>query len=206
MNILIKSIILGIAATIQGVAMATFLFPHFIPSGGAASVGVLLNYIINLPFAITLWVVNASLLLAAVKWLGKSSALWTMYCVSVTSATINFISPFMKNPISNVMIDLTFGSVVFGIGLGILFRMGASSGGMDILALILSKTKGLSPGKALFWINGSLVVLTGIVVDWKIILYALVCQYIGTRVLDQIYKFPIKSRYFEVEKIMNHFD
>lgn len=197
MNILTKSIMLGLAASIQGVAMATFLFPHFIPSGGAASVGILLNYILNMPFAVTLWVLNASLLLAAVKWLGKSSALWTMYCVTVTSATVNLISPLMTNPISNVIIDLVLGSIVFGIGIGILFRMGASSGGMDILALILSKTKGLPPGKTLFWINGSLLVVTGSIVDWKIILYAVVCQFIGTRILDLIYNLQLKSRFFK---------
>ncbi|OAS82883.1 YitT family protein [Metabacillus litoralis] len=198
MNILKKNIIFGIAATIQGVAMATFLFPHFIPSGGAASLGVVLNYLFHLPFAFTLWILNASLLVAAVKWLGKSSVIWTMYCVTVTSATINFISPLIEQPISNVIQDLIIGSLIFGVGIGILFRMGASSGGMDILALILSKTKGLPPGKTLFWINGSLLVLTGVVVDWTIILYAVVCQFIGTRIIDIIYKLPLKSRELEV--------
>ena len=107
MNILLKSCILGIGAIIQGSAMALFLFPHLIPSGGAASVGVLFNYLLNVPFAISLWILNACLLLAATKWLGKSSALWTMYCVTVTSATVNLITPAMIQPISHVLIDLT---------------------------------------------------------------------------------------------------
>jgi uncharacterized membrane-anchored protein YitT (DUF2179 family) len=200
MNILVRSFVLGIAATIQGVAMSVFLFPHFIPSGGAASVGVLFNYLLDVPFAVSLWALNASLLLAAMKWLGKDNALWTMYCVTVTSAVVNLISPLMTAPVSNVILDLMIGSVVFGIGLGILFRMGASSGGMDILALIIAKTKGLSPGKTLFWINGSLLLLTGIVVDWKIILYAVVCQFIGTRILDVIYKIHLKPNYAKLEK------
>ncbi|MFC0273016.1 YitT family protein [Metabacillus herbersteinensis] len=194
MNILLKSCILGIGAIVQGFAMAVFLFPHLIPSGGAASVGVLFNHLLNVPFAITLWVLNACLLLAATKWLGKSSALWTMYCVTMTSATVNLIMPSMIQPISNVLIDLIIGSVFFGIGLGILFRMGASSGGMDILALIIAKSRGLTPGKPLFWINGSILLLTGIVVDWKIIVYAVVCQFIGTRILDSIYKLKFINR------------
>ncbi|KKI90298.1 hypothetical protein WQ54_20220 [Bacillus sp. SA1-12] len=200
MNILVKCIILGIAATVQGIAMAVFLFPHFIPSGGAASVGVLLNVLLNIPYAYSLWFLNAVLLLAAVKWLGKSSALWTMYCVTVTSAVINLISPLIKNPLSYVLFDIALGSVVFGLGLGILFRMGASSGGMDILALILSKTLGFSPGKALFLINALLLGITGFVVSWDIIIYAFLCQFIGTRVLDAIYKLSINSRGLEVRK------
>jgi uncharacterized membrane-anchored protein YitT (DUF2179 family) len=197
-----KSVILFIASGIQGSAMAIFLFPHFIPSGGAASVSVLLNYLVQVPFSITLWVLNAGLLIAAGKWLGKSSALWTLYCVTVTSYTVNLISPHMRSPLTNVIIDMGIGAVLFGIGIGLLFRMGASSGGMDILALIISKLRGNSPGRTLFGINGSLLLLTGIVVDLRVILYALICQFIGTKILDMIYEFEFKQRIPIVEKEM----
>lgn len=186
MNVVRKGTILGIAASIQGLAMAIFLFPHLIPSGGAASVSVLVNYLLHVPFAITLWVLNASLLLAAVKWLGKENALWTMYCVTVTSFVVNFLNSHLIGTVSFIFVDLLIGSILFGIGIGILFRMGASSGGMDILALIISKLKGYTPGKILFFINGSVLLLTGVVVDLKIILFALACQFISTRILDVI--------------------
>lgn len=188
MYVLYKSLILGIAAAIQGIAMTFFLFPHFIPSGGAASLAVLFNYLLDTPYSVTLWVLNASLLLAAAKWLGKSSVIWTLFCVTVTSLTIDSLTPLVLEPLNPVLLDLLFGSVVFGIGVGILFRMGASSGGMDILALIISKAKGYAPGRTLFYINGSLLLLTGIVVDWKVIVYAVICQMIGTRIIDSIYK------------------
>ncbi|RBP06639.1 YitT family protein [Rossellomorea aquimaris] len=153
---------------------------------------VLLNYLLHVPFAITLWVLNAALLLAAVKWLGKENALWTMYCVTVTSFVVNFLNSYLIGTVSIVFVDLLIGSILFGIGIGILFRMGASSGGMDILALIISKLKGYTPGKTLFVINGSVLLLTGIVVDLKIILFALVCQFIGTRILDIICQLEYK--------------
>ncbi|MGR3764024.1 YitT family protein [Rossellomorea sp. NS-SX7] len=200
MNYLLKSVILTIASGIQGAAMAVFLFPHFIPSGGAASASVLLNYLFHIPFSITLWVLNAGLLIAAVKWLGKANAFWTMFCVTVTSVTVNYFSPYMKAPLTNVFLDMMLGAVLFGIGIGILFRMGASSGGMDILALIISKLQGYSPGKTLFVINASLLLLTGIVIDLKVILYALICQFIGTKILDFIYKLEIKQGVPWVEK------
>ncbi|MDR4889358.1 YitT family protein [Fredinandcohnia sp. QZ13] len=188
MNTLNKSLILGMAALIQGFAMATFLFPHFIPTGGAASVAVLFNYVAGIPFDRTLWILNAGLLFAAIKWLGKGTAIWTLYCVTVTAITIRLVTPFITNPISYVIVDLLVGSIIFGVGIGILFRMGASSGGMDILALIISKLKGYSPGKTLFAINGTILLTTGIVVDWKIIIFALVSQFISTRIIDLINK------------------
>ncbi|MGG4167887.1 YitT family protein [Rossellomorea vietnamensis] len=201
MNVLRKAVILGFASTIQGLAMAVFLFPHFIPSGGAASVSVLLNYLLHIPFAVTLWVMNACLLGAAVKWLGKGNAIWTMYCVTVTSGVVNAADPFLTGTVSSVLVDLLIGSILFGIGVGVLFRMGASSGGMDILALIISKLKGYSPGKTLFVINGSVLLLTGIVVDLKIILFAIACQFIATRILDIIIKFDFSRSLTHVENV-----
>lgn len=185
-RLLLKGLFLGIGATIQGLAMALFLFPHFIPSGGAASVGVLLYYLLQVPYGITLWVLNASLLFIAYKWLGKSNALWTLFCVSVTSFTISYTTPFIHGTISYVIVDLVIGAILFGIGIGILFRLGASSGGMDILALIISKHKRMAPGKTLFWINTFLLLLTSFVVDWRILIYAISCQFIGTKILDVI--------------------
>ncbi|MBX9975882.1 YitT family protein [Cytobacillus firmus] len=202
MHVLYKSLILGMAASIQGIAMTIFLFPHFIPSGGAASLAVLFNYLMNTPYSVTLWVLNAGLLLAAAKWLGKSSVIWTLFCVSVTSVTIDFLTPYITEPLNPVLLDLLLGAVVFGAGVGILFRMGASSGGMDILALIISKARGSAPGRTLFYINGSLLLLTGVVVDWKVIVYAVICQMIGTRMIDLIYKLNVKIL---VEKYKIHY-
>ncbi|MBG9449338.1 hypothetical protein ABE67_08405 [Cytobacillus firmus] len=191
MHVLYKSLILGIAAGIQGISMTFFLFPHFIPSGGAASLAVLFNYLLDTPYSVTLWVLNAGLLLAAAKWLGKNSVIWTLFCVSVTSVTIDFLTPYITEPLNPVLMDLLLGAAVFGVGVGILFRMGASSGGMDILALIISKARGSAPGRTLFYINGSLLLLTGVVVDWKVIVYAVICQMIGTRMIDLIYKLEL---------------
>ncbi|PFA67721.1 membrane protein [Bacillus sp. AFS015802] len=192
MDILKKAALLGIASSVQGLAMAVFLFPHFIPSGGAASVSVLLNYLLHIPFAVSLWGLNACFLGAAAKWLGKDNACWTMYCVTVTSVVVDVLDPFFTGAVSFVFVDLLIGSILFGIGVGILFRMGASSGGMDILALIISKLRGYSPGKTLFIINGSVLLFTGIVVDFNIILFAIACQFIGTRIVDIIIKLDIK--------------
>jgi uncharacterized membrane-anchored protein YitT (DUF2179 family) len=181
--------------------MTFFLFPHFIPSGGAASLAVLLNYLLDTPYSMTLWVLNASLLLAAAKWLGKSSVFWTLFCVSITSITIDSLTPLVSEPLNPVLLDLLLGAVVFGIGVGILFRMGASSGGMDILALIISKARGCAPGRTLFYINGSLLLITGIVVDWKVIIYAISCQMIGTRIIDFIYKMEFNFKLAEKHRI-----
>lgn len=188
-----KCILLAIAAIIQGFSMAVFLFPHLIPSGGAASIAVLFHYLWTLPHGATIWIVNTIMLLAAARWLGKANALWTIYCVTITSVTIDLIALHVIGTVSFILVDLAIGSILFGIGVGILFRLGASSGGMDILALIISNLKGTSPGRTLFWINSAILTLTAIVVDWKIILFALACQWISSYVIDFIGRFNVMT-------------
>ncbi|MFC3886191.1 YitT family protein [Bacillus songklensis] len=187
-QLLFKALILALASAIQGTAMALFLFPHYIPSGGAAGIGILLNYIWDVPYATSIWLLNAGMIAAAVKWLGKSNALWTMYCVGAAALTINALSPHIHHPIGNVWMDLVIGGLLFGFGVGILFKMGASSGGMDILALIISSLAKWPPGNVLFWVNSSILLAAGIVVDWKVVVYALICQWLGTRIIDIIGK------------------
>ncbi len=91
-----------------------------------------------------------------------------MYCVGTAALTINALSPHIHHPIGNVWVDLVIGGLLFGFGVGILFKMGASSGGMDILALIIPSFTKWTPGKTLFWINSSILLAAGLVIDWKV--------------------------------------
>ncbi|KAB7704259.1 YitT family protein [Bacillus aerolatus] len=177
---------LTFGAFVQGIAMTFFLFPHHISSGGAAGISIILNFLFQTPYAAALWALNAIMIFIAFKRLGKSSAAGTMFCVTVTAVTIHLFSPFVSEPLSHPAFDLTAGAVIFGTGLGILFRLGASSGGMDILALIISKWRGLKPGKTLFYINSSILLLTGLIVDVKTIFYAVACQWIAGKMIDMI--------------------
>lgn len=166
--------------------MAVFLFPHAIPSGGVAGIAILNNYFFQIPLALTLWIINFGLLLLAVKKLGKQTALWTIYCVAVTSVTVDWLSSLIQSPVNNMLFDVIYGALIFGTGVGILFRFGASSGGMDILALILAKWMGKKPGVILFWINSIVLLLTALTVGFEIILFALMCQWIVTRIIDYV--------------------
>jgi uncharacterized membrane-anchored protein YitT (DUF2179 family) len=173
-------------AFLQGLSMAVFLFPHVIPSGGVAGIAILNNYFFQIPLALTLWIINFGLLLLAVKKLGKQTALWTIYCVAVTSVTVDWLSSLIQSPVNNMLFDVIYGALIFGTGVGILFRFGASSGGMDILALILAKWMGKKPGVILFWINSILLLFTALTVGFEIILFALMCQWIVTRIIDYV--------------------
>ncbi|HZG70991.1 MAG TPA: YitT family protein, partial [Chondromyces sp.] len=88
--------------TIQGFGMGVFLFPHAIPSGGAGGLAVLLNYWFHFNMGFALWLVNFSLLVLAVKYLGNRVALWTMMSITVTSLSIYVCQTLIPLPSGNV--------------------------------------------------------------------------------------------------------
>lgn len=183
---------------IQGMAMAVFLFPHAIPSGGSAGIAVLLNYWFGVPLSVALWVVNFTLLVAAIYWLGNSSAIGTMYAITVTSISVHFFSQEIFIHYASVWFDLILGSLTLGVGVGILLRQQVSNGGMGVIALIIAKYKHIAPGRPLLLLNGFIFILTGSIIHWLIVVQAVIVQFISTRVVDIVYKSNLLPFHFPV--------
>ncbi|MCM3739330.1 YitT family protein [Oceanobacillus luteolus] len=179
---------------IQGFGMGLFLFPQYIPSGGAGGITVLLNYWFGLSMGTALWIVNFTLLLAGLYVLGKRFAVWTVIAITMTSLSVTF---FEQIPVHNrnLMIDLVFGSIFLGIGIGILMRQNVSNGGTGVLALIISKKYNVLPGRSLFWINSFIFIFAAIIIDWKIIILALLSQWIATQVVNMIFQLSFDKSY-----------
>ncbi|MEI0737245.1 YitT family protein [Paenibacillus sp. JTLBN-2024] len=98
---------------------------------------------------------------------------------------------FVKPPIGNVWIDLLVGSVILGTGISMLLRQRVSNGGIGYVALAIYKYKRIHPGTSLFWMNGFIFMLTAYVIDWKIIVLAVACQWMSTRIINWIHRFQI---------------
>mgnify|MGYP001201178077 CR=1 FL=1 len=184
--------LLTIGAMIQGVSMALFLFPHGIPSGGAAGVAILLNHWFRMPHGAALWLANFALLTLALYSFGYRWTLRTMYSVTVTSYTVHVFELYVYLPHVHLFFDLICGGLVFGIGVGILIRFGASSGGMVIPSLIIATRMRYPPGKVMFWLNMTIFIVASTVIDWKIAFYAIFCQWFSTQIIDAVYKFNFR--------------
>lgn len=171
----------------QGMSMSIFLFPHSIPSGGAAGIALLLNHWFDLTLGFSLWLANAVFLLFALNYFGYTWTFRTILSVATTSATISVLTAQVTFPHGHIVIDLLAGSLFFGLGVGLLIRAGASSGGMVIPALMIAFHKNWSPGKVMMCINLGIFLLTSLVIDYKIVIFAIVCQLISTNIIDFIY-------------------
>ena len=189
-----KYILVTIGAVIQGFAMGVFLFPNYIPSGGAGGFTVLLNYWFGIPLSLALWIMNASMLLFALHYLGGKSTIGTLFGITVTSISVNLFEVSLDSPFSTVSLDLLFGSIFLGTGIAVLLRQGVSNGGVGVIALIIAKYKKINPGKSLFWINGVIFVITGYVIVWEIIIQALICQWVSTTIVRWLYNVRVPRK------------
>ncbi|WP_345893236.1 YitT family protein [Ferdinandcohnia quinoae] len=174
-------------ALLQGLAMSLYLFPHNIPSGGAAGLAILMNHWLDLPLGISLWIVNFAFLILALKYFGYTWTIRTMLSVTITSITISLVSTYWAFPTSFFWLDLLCGSLLFGVGVGILIRSGTSSGGMVIPALMIAKYNDWSPGRVMLWMNFCIFLLTASVINITIVFYAIACQTVSTNLIDFIY-------------------
>lgn len=190
---LLSNIGVVLGALIQGLAMSIFLFPHNIPSGGAAGLAILANHFFQMPLGFALWLSNAVFLVFALNYFGFTWTLKTIISVATTSLIVSLISGQVIIPHIHILVDIIAGGILFGIGVGILIRCGSSSGGMVIPALMIAKFRRWNPGKVMFGINISIFLITSIVIDYKIVIFAVICQLISSNIIDYIYYLQIRE-------------
>lgn len=137
-----------------------FLIPNNLVGGGVTGFSAILYYSAGIPVSVTFFVVNLILLAIALKVLGKEFGLKTVYAIIVTSAFLQFIpdivpADFIEEiAISNgKLISALFGGMIAGLGVGISFTQGGSTGGTDIIALMVAKYRNIAPGKVILLID-----------------------------------------------------
>lgn len=137
-----------------------FLMPNHLVGGGVSGIGALIEYATGFPVSYTYFIVNVILLILAVKILGKGFGAKTIYGIAMTSFFFGLfprvIPPEFINEISienGKLLAAMIGGVLSGAGIGITFMQGGSSGGTDIVALIISKYRNMSPGKIILSID-----------------------------------------------------
>lgn len=174
-----------IGAAIIAVGFNVFLLPNQVASGGVSGISTLLLSIFGWEPGIVQYAFNIPLFIAGVIFLGKQfgikSFVGTVVLPSVVLATSSW-EPWTLDP----LLGAIFGGITVGLGLGIVFRGGASTGGTDLAAQIITKYTGFSLGKSVLMIDGLIVFIAAFVFDIEQALYALIGLFVTTKTIDLI--------------------
>jgi uncharacterized membrane-anchored protein YitT (DUF2179 family) len=87
----------------------------------------------------------------------------------------------------DILLNAVFGGVIAAVGVGMTLKWGASTGGMDIIAMVLSRMKDKPVGTYFFTLNAIIIITAGFLYGWEKALYTLVTLYASTRVIDAIH-------------------
>ncbi len=178
-----------LGAIIQAFAMRLFLVPGQLVSGGISGAAQIINHFVSIPIGLMVFVGNIPLFVLGWRFLGGPRfALRTAVAVgafSLLTDLLVFVIPTQGMTQDNVL-NALFGGVLLGIGLGLVYRGGGTSGGSDILGRILNHRLGISISAA-YLITDSLVVLAGgFAFSWEKALYGMVVIYVSGLAAEMI--------------------
>lgn len=155
-SILKEYVIITLGLMLYVSAWSVFLLPNNMVGGGVSGMGAIIQYATGFKISYTYFIVNAILLAVALKILGKSFGAKTVFAVIVTTVLFRVIPDIIPSDFINEFAHengrLTcalFGGALSGLGIAITFTQGGSSGGTDIIALIINKYRSISPGSVI---------------------------------------------------------
>ncbi|MEW5846337.1 MAG: YitT family protein [Bacteroidota bacterium] len=150
---------------LYALSWTAFLIPHKITGGGVSGIGALVFYATGIPMGYTYFLINVGLILVAIKMLGANFGVKTIFGVTVGALLLSVLQMTIKVAVvEDKFMSTIIGGALAGVGLGIVFTQGGSTGGTDIIAMIINKYRNISPGRVImlcdvFIIGSSFLVL-----------------------------------------------
>lgn len=176
-----------IGSALVGTALSVFTIPNEIAPGGISGLSTALAYMLGVRVSVLTLVLNIPIMLAAYRLLGKRSFFYTLLSTALLSGFIELAS-FLPVYTGNILIAAVYGGVLSGIGIGILFLRNITTGGTDLIALMLHKAFPNVPNGTILAVIDGIVVLIAVLVFRKIevALTSVLTIYFSSKVIDLI--------------------
>lgn len=150
-----------------------FLIPNNLVGGGVSGIGAVVYYATGIPVSVTFFVVNFVLLAIALKVLGPSFGIKTVYAVIITTLMFQFLPQVIPSDIIELigmsngkLLATIIGGIMSGFGIGLAISQGGSTAGTDIIALMVAKYRNISTGKMILSID-VFIVLSSLIIPME---------------------------------------
>lgn len=175
-------------SAVFGLGIHMFAVPNNISSGGAVGVATIINHFIpSVPLGAAMLLINLPLFASAYAALGRKLFLRSVTATVIMSAVTDIMEPFIPEGTDNRLLASVFYGVCMGLGLSLIFLRGATTGGSDIPAKLISeKYPHISMGRAVFIVDCAVIVISGIAFgSIEDALYAAVVVFISGEIIDR---------------------
>lgn len=159
-------VIIAFGLLVLSIAWTAFLLPHQISGSGVTGLGAIVFYATGIPMGYTYFAINVILMAIALKIMGPGFGIKTIYGTLLLAVMLSVLQPLIPTAVvQEKFMSAIIGGMLCGVGLGIIFTQGGSTGGTDIIALVINKYRNISPGRIILYcdviiISSSYVVLT----------------------------------------------
>jgi uncharacterized membrane-anchored protein YitT (DUF2179 family) len=184
-----KSYALIVVGTfLVAVGYVLFISPNKIVPGGIYGISIMLHHLLGTPIGLTALAFNIPLTLIGTKLLGPRFGAKTVVAFILTSVYVDLLSYFYGSlPLvpDETLVSCIFGGLFIGIGVAFTFKAKATSGGSDVIAMILQKYTRLPLGQLMMMVDSAIVILSFFAFgDWRIPLFSWITIFVLGRVVD----------------------
>ena len=187
-------VVIAFGLLLLSIAWTAFLLPHQIAGSGVTGIGAIVFYATGIPMGYTYFAINLVLMVVALKILGAGFGIKTIYGIVLSAVLLTVLQPLIPTAVvQDQFMSAIIGGILCGAGLGVVFTQGGSTGGTDIIALVINKYRNISPGRIILLcdvviICSSFVVLTHLesVQRVETMVYGFVTMAIQAYTLDAI--------------------
>ncbi|MFK9120784.1 YitT family protein [Peribacillus frigoritolerans] len=181
-----KLVILLFSSVCIGIGLNMFIIPIHLISGGIFGISLLIKYVWGIQVGHTMIMINTPIYLLSLLY-DKSYFINAILGLAFTSTIIDWLTPLNGLVHLPIITNVILGGMMIGIGVGFMLRLHISPGGVDLLALLISKSTEINPGIVIFIID-ALIIIAGIIIlkDLKL-LYSLItiaCVGLGVGLLN----------------------
>lgn len=188
-GIIIEALGLTIGCLSMSIGLNMFLGPHTIAPGGLSGLSVVISKLTGLSVSTIMLMMGIPLIICSVKILGKKDAIKTLIGMVTLSFLLEVTSPLTNiSATQDTLLSAISGAILLGAGIGIVFSVDGSTGGTDLIALMVNRVFPSIPlSKCLTFIDGMVVVSAGIANrNIETGLYSAIALYIIVKMIDAI--------------------
>ena len=184
-----QGVYIVIGSAVVALSYNLFLIPHHIVPGGAGGVAMILNYFFATPVGLTILVINIPLFVLGIKTLGRTYGVKSILGIAVSSLLIDGFTYIFHigSATDNPILACIFGGIMLGAGLGLVFRGGGSTGGSDIVGMVLNRYTNFSTGTSILVVDFIVITVAGLCFgQFELALYGYLNLYLQTRAIDLV--------------------
>ena len=183
---IVQYTVIVLGCVIYAVGFQFFMYPNNIVSGGIVGVAMIFNELLPMPVGVTTIILNIPLFVIAWRYFGLDFLISSLVGMALSSAFVDLFAMFKIVLTNDPMLASIIGGVIKGVGLGVIYYVGSTTGGVDIVAKMLRmKNPHLNLGTILLLIDAAIIIAYAVILNkYESAMYSVITMFVVSKVID----------------------